>query len=713
MAKKDEKKTELKVKPSDPKDEKAKAKGLLAKHPEIMYNARNLFHNENGETIIEESVPRGDEKKEDVIMPRTQSDLTDTDLREMAVFASSLVDDTLKQYDQKVAYEDALQRAIGSKDGGKYAGKVNASTFALIMDNMGKKKQASGLKRPTWENPPNYKAEPDAYKCDTCDFRGDEEADYVDDVHKLRTVTPDILKRVWDLGIPVPQDRKFLLSGGYGALAIDGFYLFLTKDQASKFPGKFCNECMLKILEQLTNIIGFYNTFSKPTEKDLVTMNNGHYINGWPSTITNTPFYKEMIKRIGSNYETPSTPSTTLSSPEKTLQNVGKNKLKSFEDLKNVYKSKEAGVYDQYLNKDVDIVKPTEGIDAGSPIRRTEKIVPNSLVQALGAVGLKNTDYLFYGHRSTSPDESLLLNIVLKPGVNVTFGQLRKLRGIDVKAPGFIIDVDTSGLFYDVNHPQSSIIKASLEPAGNYSNENLSKFENSPVTAINAVETKEARMDKGMILAELEATKVKLAALEVLADDEGTDKEAAETFKCPKCGTKVLAKTGYCVKCKEKVKGGDKKEDKKEDEKKEDKKDEKEAGAPPTCKKCGKKHFPFKKCDGEDKKEATETMTAIVASLDEIAGTLEAQKDFDLFKIAYEIDKVSDVLSGKKEAATLESDTDEKYMREYFKAGMREGDSDEKAYMSEFNTDMSTELNNKYPNGLGKDASAMPYKVVK
>jgi len=382
MAKKDEKKTELKVKPSDPKDEKAKAKGLLAKHPEIMYNARNLFHNENGETIIEESVPRGDEKKEDVLMPRTQSDLTDADLREMAVFASSLVDDTLKQYDQKVAYEDALQRAIGSKDGGKYAGKVNASTFALIMDSMGKK------------------------------------------------------------------DKK-----------------------ASE--------------------------------------------------------------------------------------------------------------------------------ESSEPIKET---------------------------------------------------------------------------------------------------------------------IKEARMDKDLVMKEIEATKVKLAALEVLAGDEGVDKEAgkAEMIKCPDCGGKVLKATSYCLKCKKKI-GGEKKEDNKED-KKEDKKDEKEAGDPPSCKKCGKKHFPFKKCDGEDKKEASTEKTAmdgIVASLDEIAGTLEAQKDYELFKIAYQIDKVSDVLTGKKEAATLESDADEKYMREYFKAGMREGDSDEKSYMGDFNKDNTTELNNRYPNGLGKDASAMPYQVKK
>lgn len=31
-------------------------------------------------------------------------------------------------------------------------------------------------------------------------------------------------------------------------------------------------------------------------------------------------------------------------------------------------------------------------------------------------------------------------------------------------------------------------------------------------------------------------------------------KEAGDTFKCPECDTKVLEQTGYCVKCKKKVK---------------------------------------------------------------------------------------------------------------------------------------------------------------
>lgn len=190
-------------------------------------------------------------------------------------------------------------------------------------------------------------------------------------------------------------------------------------------------------------------------------------------------------------------------------------------------------------------------------------------------------------------------------------------------------------------------------------------------------------MDKSVIMSEIEATRLKLAALEVLAGEEGTEKEAgkADTMKCPTCGTKVLKATGYCLKCKKKIKGGEKKEGKEEDKK-------------------------------EDKKEK-EAALKVAESLDEIAGLLEAQNEPELMKLAYEIDKVSDVLEGKKEASTLESDSDEPYMKQYFHAGARETDSDE-PYMKEFNEDTSTELKNKFQkNQLGKDASSLPYKIVK
>ena len=47
------------------------------------------------------------------------------------------------------------------------------------------------------------------------------------------------------------------------------------------------------------------------------------------------------------------------------------------------------------------------------------------------------------------------------------------------------------------------------------------------------------------------ANELKLAAEEIMAADNML---AADTFKCPSCGTKVLEQTGYCVKCKKKVK---------------------------------------------------------------------------------------------------------------------------------------------------------------
>jgi len=191
-------------------------------------------------------------------------------------------------------------------------------------------------------------------------------------------------------------------------------------------------------------------------------------------------------------------------------------------------------------------------------------------------------------------------------------------------------------------------------------------------------------MDKEAIKKELEATKKKLAALEVLAGEESeedqsssteevTEKNAAETFKCPTCDTNVLKKTGYCVKCKKKV--GDKPE----------------------------------------KKEASEKTAAqrVVEALDEIAGLLESQNDPELVKLAFEIDKVSDMLEGNKEASVLEGDKDEPYMKAHFKAGAPETDKDE-PYMKEFNTDTSTELKDKTEKKqLGKDASELPYQIIK
>jgi hypothetical protein len=139
--KKDEKKSPEKN--DDKENLTNRARQLLMKHPELANNARGLFRNENGKTIVEETVPRGDLSKENLIYPRCQGDLEEDDLRGLAVYASTLIDKTLAGYDEKVAQEDALTKAIWNKDGGKYANRVNQSTFQLIMDQMVKIKKAS------------------------------------------------------------------------------------------------------------------------------------------------------------------------------------------------------------------------------------------------------------------------------------------------------------------------------------------------------------------------------------------------------------------------------------------------------------------------------------------------------------------------------------------------------------------------------------------
>ena len=150
--KKDTKKDKVpKVSPSKDKgqnDVKSKAQSMLLNHPQITQNARGLFRNENGKTIVEEIVHRGDPKVLESIMPRNQGDLTDEDLRSLAVHASTMVDKNISKYDPILASEDALSMAIRTKDGGKYDGKISASTYQLILDNMkGMKKTAEDSKK--------------------------------------------------------------------------------------------------------------------------------------------------------------------------------------------------------------------------------------------------------------------------------------------------------------------------------------------------------------------------------------------------------------------------------------------------------------------------------------------------------------------------------------------------------------------------------------
>jgi len=139
-----EKSSKKEVKPADKKVE-----GLMDKHPQVLNNARHLFRNENGTTVVQERVPRGDLPQEDVISPRNEFDLTDDDLQGIADSAKKSVDPILAKYDEDVALEDALSKTIWSKDSGKYQGRLSASTQSLILDVMkggAKPKKDSGKK---------------------------------------------------------------------------------------------------------------------------------------------------------------------------------------------------------------------------------------------------------------------------------------------------------------------------------------------------------------------------------------------------------------------------------------------------------------------------------------------------------------------------------------------------------------------------------------
>lgn len=114
---------------------KEQANRLLLNHPEALYNARGLFHNENGKTIIEEKVLRGDLTGETEV-PGNQYDLREKDLEGIVKYARGLIDEVINGYDQRVACEDALTRAVAEMDEGRYANKVNASTYNLMLSKL-------------------------------------------------------------------------------------------------------------------------------------------------------------------------------------------------------------------------------------------------------------------------------------------------------------------------------------------------------------------------------------------------------------------------------------------------------------------------------------------------------------------------------------------------------------------------------------------------
>jgi len=126
-----EKATKKEVKPAE-----KKVSDVLDMHPQVRNTARGLFRNENGTTIVQERVPRGDLPQDEVIMPRNEYDLTEDDLKGLAEHAKKIVDPILAKYDEDVANEDAVAKAVWSKDGGKYQSRLSAASQKLVLDLM-------------------------------------------------------------------------------------------------------------------------------------------------------------------------------------------------------------------------------------------------------------------------------------------------------------------------------------------------------------------------------------------------------------------------------------------------------------------------------------------------------------------------------------------------------------------------------------------------
>ena len=117
------------------KDVQTQARNLLLRHPELLHNGSHYFRNHNGETIVQEVVPRGDEGPSDV---QTQYDVSSDDVNSIIQDALKNIDVVLLRYNPGVALEDALTKIIWSKDNGKFASKVNANTFNLMLEAMTK-----------------------------------------------------------------------------------------------------------------------------------------------------------------------------------------------------------------------------------------------------------------------------------------------------------------------------------------------------------------------------------------------------------------------------------------------------------------------------------------------------------------------------------------------------------------------------------------------
>lgn len=97
---------------------------------------------------------------------------------------------------------------------------------------------------------------------------------------------------------------------------------------------------------------------------------------------------------------------------------------------------------------------------------------------------------------------------------------------------------------------------------------------------------------------------------------------------------------------------------------------------------------------------------ASLEALNKVSTELVESGDEDSLKTAKEIDAIAEQID--KMAKTIESDSDEKYMKDHFKGGVIQSDSEEK-FMKEFDKDVSDESKNGLP---AKGNAEVPYQKI-
>lgn len=94
--------------------------------------------------------------------------------------------------------------------------------------------------------------------------------------------------------------------------------------------------------------------------------------------------------------------------------------------------------------------------------------------------------------------------------------------------------------------------------------------------------------------------------------------------------------------------------------------------------------------------------------LDKIAEEVQAINP----AVALQIDMISDVIEGRKEASTLKFDADEAwYMQNRFNSNVRKRESDE-AYMDEFNKNNFEQVSKVHDNPTPVKKASVPYRKV-